>query len=58
METPYIYWEIVKNEVGRKIVKFWLEDKVGTILVHTEELENIIGDYVEQREDEWVEKGE
>lgn len=50
----YISWKIHQNN-GQPIVKFYLEKDGETKLVHTEELENVIGDYVEQREDNWIE---
>ena len=53
----YIYWKIIK---GKKypvdMVEFYLEKNGKTKIVHTEELENVIGDYVDQREDEWTEE--
>ena len=55
MGTPYIYWKIDKNNM----VTFYMEQNGGdTKVIAMEDLENIIGDYAEQREDEWVEKGE
>jgi len=55
---PYIYWEIVKIN-GVDIVRFYLEPTdldLPARLVYEEELENVIGDFVDQREDEWVEE--
>ena len=48
-----ILWKINKVE-GTEIVTFYKEN--GTV-VYQEELENVIGDYVDQREDEWTGEG-
>jgi len=46
-----IYWEIDEDNM----VTFYLERNGGdTKVVAMEELENVIGDYVDQREDEWI----
>jgi hypothetical protein len=56
-----IYWEI-KN-LGKKrnyqeIVEFYIEDILNgkSKKIHEETLEDVIGDYADQREDEWTEK--
>ena len=48
----YIYWEIDKDGM----VTFYLEKDGDTRVIAMEELENIIGDFVDQREDDWIEK--